>query len=102
MSPSTVRWSNDNDSVQTLRRSGAEVNAARAALDYVVAAHGTVDGIQEMLDYAMATFERHKAGRYLQLARSIADRLDPASSPTPRRDVAQGISPTSPQRPGPT
>ena len=64
------------NSVQTLQRSGAHVDAARAALDYVVAAQGASDpSIQpaiQMLDYALKVLERVGSPRDLQTARSIA------------------------------
>jgi hypothetical protein len=69
-----------SSSVAMLRRSGAQVDAARAALDYVIAAQGVADGnnyqtTQELLGYAIETFDRTRSTRDLQIAQIIAQRV---------------------------
>jgi ATP/maltotriose-dependent transcriptional regulator MalT len=62
--------------VQTLQRSGAQIDAARAALDYVVAMHGAPDAAPnntiKMLDYAVDVLDRMGSPVDRQIARSVA------------------------------
>ena len=66
-------------STETLRRSGAQLDAARAALDYVVAAQGTSGNTMklahQLLDFALDTFERTGSARDLQIAQAVAERM---------------------------
>jgi ATP/maltotriose-dependent transcriptional regulator MalT len=67
------------NSVETLRRCGAQVDAGRAALDFAIAAHGMPSGTRQtgddMLRYALTTFEQTGATRDLGIAQAIAQRL---------------------------
>jgi hypothetical protein len=73
------------NSTESLRRSGARVDAARAALDYVVAAHGMPDPAartaRELAEFALTTFESAGTPHDLRLAQTIAQRagISPAS-----------------------
>jgi ATP/maltotriose-dependent transcriptional regulator MalT len=62
--------------VQMLQRSGAQIDAARAALDYVVAMYGsteaTPDGTTQMLNFALDILERMGSRRDQQIAHSVA------------------------------
>lgn len=77
-------------SVEAFRRSGAEVDAGRAALDYAVAAHGLsgphLQTARQMLDFALATFDRAHSPHDLRVARAIALRLG-ATAPLSSADV---------------
>jgi adenylate cyclase len=69
-----------SSSVAMLRRSGAQVDAARAALDYVIAAQGVPGSnnhqvTRELLGYAIDTFDRTRSTRDLQIAQMIAQRV---------------------------
>lgn len=68
-----------SSSVGTFRRSGAQVDAARAALDYAIAAQGAPDGnaqtAKEMLEFATKTFEQTRAGRDSHIAQIMAQRM---------------------------
>jgi hypothetical protein len=69
-----------SSSVAMLRRSGAQVDAARAALDYVIAAQSLTGGnnhhaTRELLGYAIDTFGRTRSMRDLQVAQLIAQRV---------------------------
>jgi predicted ATPase/class 3 adenylate cyclase len=71
---SLILLSNSSDS---MRRTGAKVDAARAALDYVVAAQGlpeVADTARAMLSFALETFQACDSQRDLQIARMIAER----------------------------
>jgi tetratricopeptide (TPR) repeat protein len=72
------------NSAETLRRSGAQIDAARTALDFVIAAQAAPEDsaqtVEEMLHFALATFDRTGSSRDLQTARSIAQRLHSAGS----------------------
>lgn len=66
------------NSTESLRRSGAHVDAARAALDYVVAAHGMPEPAartaRAMAEFALTTFESTGTAQDLRLAQTIAQR----------------------------
>jgi tetratricopeptide (TPR) repeat protein len=76
------------NSAESLRRSGARVDAARAALDYVIAAQG-VSGpaarmSQELLGFALDTFRSVGSMGDLRTAETIARRVGmPARTVTP-------------------
>lgn len=67
-----------SNAADSLRRAGARVDAARAALDYAVAAQGMPEAAETartMLTFALETFEHCGSERDLQIARSIAGRM---------------------------
>lgn len=70
--------------VQTLQRSGAQIDAARAALDYVVAMHGSSEeapnSMTTMLEYALDVLDRRGSTRDQQIAQSIARHVGYESS----------------------
>jgi exonuclease VII small subunit len=70
--------------VQTLQRSGAQLDAARSALDYVVALHGSQDTMQDssarMLDFALEVLGRLGSPRDQQVAHSVARHVGHAST----------------------
>lgn len=70
--------------VETQRRCGARVDAARAALDYAITAQGASGrrllAAQEMIEFAIATFEATRSTRDLRIAQAVAQRLGAAGS----------------------